>query len=79
MTRKLHNSTACDITEKGFRRRRLLSFLKPGIWEYELKLNWFTNLSEIDQKVLHIPNHCSGIMPMFYTTRKQSTMSRLEI
>ena len=27
--------TACDITEKGI--RRLLSFLKPGIWEYELE------------------------------------------
>lgn len=26
---------ACDITEKGI--RRLLSFLKPGIWEYELE------------------------------------------
>jgi len=27
--------TACDITEKGF--RRLLSFVKPGVWEYELE------------------------------------------
>lgn len=27
--------TACDITEKGI--RRLLLFLKPGIWEYELE------------------------------------------
>ena len=26
---------ACDITEKGI--RRLLSFLKPGVWEYELE------------------------------------------
>lgn len=26
---------ACDITEKGF--RRLLSFVKPGVWEYELE------------------------------------------
>ncbi len=26
---------ACDITEKGF--RRLLSFIKPGVWEYELE------------------------------------------
>lgn len=26
---------ACDITEKGF--RRLLSFTKPGVWEYELE------------------------------------------
>lgn len=26
---------ACDITEKGF--RRLLSFVKPGVWEYEME------------------------------------------
>jgi Xaa-Pro aminopeptidase len=26
---------ACDITEKGF--RRVLGFLKPGVWEYELE------------------------------------------
>ena len=26
---------ACDITEKGI--RRLLKFLKPGVWEYELE------------------------------------------
>ncbi|SMC41499.1 aminopeptidase P N-terminal domain-containing protein [Moheibacter sediminis] len=27
--------TACDITEKGF--RRILSFTKPGVWEYEIE------------------------------------------
>lgn len=27
--------TACDITEKGF--RRLLKAVKPGVWEYELE------------------------------------------
>lgn len=27
--------TACDITEKGF--RRLLPFIKPGVWEYEIE------------------------------------------
>lgn len=27
--------TACDITEKGF--RRVLSFVKPGVWEYEIE------------------------------------------
>ena len=27
--------TACNITEKGF--RRLLDFVKPGIWEYEIE------------------------------------------
>lgn len=26
---------ACDITEKGF--RRILSFVKPGVWEYEIE------------------------------------------
>ena len=26
---------ACDITEKGF--RRILSFIKPGVWEYEIE------------------------------------------
>ena len=26
---------ACDITEKGF--RRLLSFVKPGVMEYEIE------------------------------------------
>lgn len=26
---------ACDITEKGF--RRVLKFLKPGVWEYEIE------------------------------------------
>ena len=27
--------TACDITEKGF--RRLLGFVRPGVWEYEIE------------------------------------------
>ncbi len=27
--------TACDITEKGF--RRLLGFVKPGVWEHEIE------------------------------------------
>jgi Xaa-Pro aminopeptidase len=27
--------TACDITEKAF--RRILSFVKPGVWEYEIE------------------------------------------
>ena len=27
--------SACDITEKGF--RRLLNFIKPGVWEYEIE------------------------------------------
>ena len=27
--------TACDVTEKGF--RRLLGFIQPGVWEYEIE------------------------------------------
>lgn len=27
--------TACDITEKGF--RRILEFIRPGVWEYEIE------------------------------------------
>ncbi|MAP54015.1 aminopeptidase P family protein [Altibacter sp.] len=29
---------ACDITEKGF--RRILSFIKPGVWEYEIEAEY---------------------------------------
>lgn len=29
---------ACDITEKGF--RRVLSFVKPEVWEYEIEAEW---------------------------------------
>ncbi len=41
--------TACNITEKGF--RRLLSFIQPGVWEYE-----------IEAELLHefIRNHSKG-------------------
>ena len=30
--------TACDITEKGF--RRILGFTKPGVWEYEMEAEY---------------------------------------
>ncbi len=30
--------TACDITEKGF--RRILEFTKPGVWEYEMEAEY---------------------------------------
>jgi Xaa-Pro aminopeptidase len=30
--------TACDITEKGF--RRVLRFIKPGVWEYEIEAEY---------------------------------------
>lgn len=29
---------ACDITEKGF--RRILQFVKPGVWEYEIEAEY---------------------------------------
>ncbi|MCG8805091.1 aminopeptidase P family protein [Tenacibaculum finnmarkense] len=29
---------ACDITEKGF--RRILDFIKPGVWEYEIEAEY---------------------------------------
>lgn len=29
---------ACDITEKGF--RRVLNFIKPGVWEYEIEAEY---------------------------------------
>jgi Xaa-Pro aminopeptidase len=29
---------ACNITEKGF--RRVLNFVKPGVWEYEIEAEW---------------------------------------
>jgi len=29
---------ACDITEKGF--RRILEFVKPGVWEYEIEAEY---------------------------------------
>lgn len=30
--------TACDITEKGF--RRVINFLKPGVWEFEIEAEY---------------------------------------
>ena len=30
--------TACDITEKGF--RRILNFAKPGVWEFEIEAEY---------------------------------------
>jgi len=31
-------STACQITEKGF--RRILNFVKPGVWEYQIEAEY---------------------------------------
>ena len=33
-----HIQTACEITEKGF--RRVLGFVKPGVWEYEIEAEY---------------------------------------
>ena len=33
-----HIQTACDITESGF--RRVLGFVKPGVWEYEIEAEY---------------------------------------
>ena len=33
-----HIQTACEISEKGF--RRVLGFVKPGIWEYEIEAEY---------------------------------------
>jgi Xaa-Pro aminopeptidase len=33
-----HIQTACDITENGF--RRVLGFVKPGVWEYEIEAEY---------------------------------------
>ena len=33
-----HIQTACGITERGF--RRVLNFVKPGVWEYEIEAEY---------------------------------------
>jgi len=33
-----HIQTACGITERGF--RRILKFVKPGVWEYEIEAEY---------------------------------------
>ena len=42
--------TACDITEKGF--RRALAFIKPGLWSTKSRQNSLTNFSKIVRKDL---------------------------
>lgn len=44
--------TACDITERGF--KRVLSFIKPGVMEYELRPNLCMNFCVTDRKDLLI-------------------------
>ena len=45
--------TACDITEKGF--RRLLKFVQPGVWEYEIEAELSHEFLRHRSKVLPIP------------------------
>lgn len=51
---------ACDITEKGF--RRVLSFLKPNIWEYEIEAEFMHDfLSNRSKGFAYTPIIASGL------------------
>ncbi len=51
--------TACDITEKGF--RRILQFVKPGVWEYEIEAEYMHEfLSNRSKKFAYTPIIASG-------------------
>lgn len=51
--------TACTITEKGF--RRVLNFIKPGVWEYEIEAEYMhTFLSNRSKKFAYTPIVASG-------------------
>ena len=43
---------ACKITEKGF--RRILNFVKPNVWEYEIEAEYIHEFIKINPKVLHM-------------------------
>ncbi len=50
---------ACDITEKGF--RRLLKFVKPGVWEYEIEAEFMHELlRNRSKKFAYTPIIASG-------------------
>ena len=50
---------ACDITEKGF--RRVLNFVKPGIWEYEIEAEFMHEfLCNCSKKFAYTPIIASG-------------------
>ena len=50
---------ACDITEKGF--RRVLKFIKPGVWEYEIEAEFSHEfLINKSRKFAYIPIIASG-------------------
>ncbi|NNM23604.1 MAG: aminopeptidase P family protein [Flavobacteriaceae bacterium] len=51
--------TACTITEKGF--RRVLSFIKPGVWEYEIEAEFLHEfLRNRSKKFAYTPIIASG-------------------
>ena len=50
---------ACDITEKGF--RRVLSFIKPGVWEHEIEAEFIHEfISNRSQGFAYSPIVASG-------------------
>jgi Xaa-Pro aminopeptidase len=50
---------ACDITEKGF--RRILNFVKPGVWEYEIEAEFMHEfLSNRSKGFAYTPIIASG-------------------
>ena len=51
--------TACDITEKGF--RRILEFVEPGVWEFEIEAEYMHEfLSNRSRKFAYTPIIASG-------------------
>ena len=51
--------TACDITEKGF--RRVLNYVKPGVWEYEIEAEFMHEfLRNRSKKFAYTPIIASG-------------------
>ena len=51
---------ACDITEKGF--RRVLGFLKPGVWEYEIEAEFIHEfISNRSKGFAYTPIIASGV------------------
>ena len=50
---------ACDITEKGF--RRVLNFVKPGVWEYEVEAEYIHEfIRNRSKKFAYTPIVASG-------------------
>ncbi len=50
---------ACDITEKGF--RRILDFVKPGVWEYEIEAEFIHEfIKNRSKKFAYTPIIASG-------------------